>query len=84
MAIISEAPGGLLDGWRAVFMMSEKAGPETIRSGEFYVVRTKDGRNLSMRVFRTGDTYLLLSSGGGVEEDVDIDWVAPVRMLVPA
>lgn len=83
MAIISEAAGGLLDGWRAVFMMSEKAGPETIKSGEMYVIRTKDGRNLTMRVFRSGEGYMLLSSGGGVEEDVDIDWVAPVRMLVP-
>lgn len=82
--IKTEAPGALMDGWRAIFLRSEQAGPETAISGGFYVIRTADGRNLTQRVVRGQDGWSLLSAAGGVEENVQIEWIAPVRLVVPA
>jgi hypothetical protein len=83
LVIKTEAPGALLDGWHAVFQRSEQAPPSTAVSGRLYVIRTVDGRNMTQRLYKSQNGWSMLSTAGALEEDVDIEWVAPVRMLVP-
>lgn len=83
LVVKTEAPGALLDGWHAVYQQSEQAPPSTAISGKLYIIRTADGRNLTQRIYRGASGWSILSTAGALEEDVEIEWIAPVRMLVP-
>lgn len=85
MRIHADPQGALMDNWTMCYNGSEREKPGTKHIGKLCMVRTADGRNLSMRIYRTdvSDEWTLVSSGGGIEEGVDIEWVAPVRMIIP-
>lgn len=83
LKIKTEAPGAFMDGWHAVYMQSEQAAPSTAESGKFYIIRTADGRNLTQRIFKGANGWSILNSSGALEQDVEIEWIAPVRMIIP-
>lgn len=85
MRIHADPQGALMDNWTLAYNASERGAPSDRHIGKFCMIRTKDGRNLSMRIFRTHGTenWTLVSIGGSVEEDVAVEWVALVRMILP-
>lgn len=85
MRIHADPQGSLIDNWTMCYNASERAKPDDRHVGRFCMIRTVDGRNLSMRIYRThgSDRWSLLSAAGSLEQDVEIEWVAPVRMVIP-
>lgn len=84
MRIHADPPGSTMDNWSGLYNQSEKKPPGDEHSGQFCMIRTVDGRNLSMRIFRTYGTknWTCVSVHGGIEEDVAIEWVAPIRVII--
>ncbi|MGW9332697.1 hypothetical protein [Bosea sp. NPDC055594] len=80
-----EPQGALMDNWTACYNRDEQAAPSDEHVGKLCIIRTKDGRNLTMRVYRSysAGNWSLLSVGGSVEENVGIEWVAPIRLVLP-
>lgn len=85
MRIHADPQGSLLDNWTMCYNASEQSKPDDRHVGKFCMIRTEDGRNLSMRIYRThgSDDWTLVSLGGSIEQGVPIEWVAPVRMVIP-
>lgn len=85
MRIHADPQGALMDNWTMCYNVSEKSSPGDQHVGKFCMIRTRDGRNLSMRLYRTHgtDDWTVVSLGGSIEEGVAIDWVAPVKLIVP-
>lgn len=85
MRIHADPQGSLMDNWTMCYNASERSKPDDQHVGRFCMIRTEDGRNLSMRLYRThgSDNWTLVSAGGAIEEGVAIDWVAPVKLMVP-
>ncbi len=85
MRIHADPPGSTMDNWTMAYNQSEQKKPGDEHVGRFCMIRTVDGRNLSMRIYRTHgtDNWTCVSTAGGVEEDVEIEWVAPVRVIIP-
>jgi DNA-binding XRE family transcriptional regulator len=73
------------DGWRLIY-----TGEQTIIENEVLnklcVVKLLDGRSLVKRVFRGSkpQRYHLVSTNAPMIEDVEIEWAAPVRAIIPA
>lgn len=72
------------DGWRLVYT-GEQAILEDQVLNKLCVVQLRDGRLLVKRLMRGSkpQRYHLVSTNAPIMEDVEIDWAAPVRAIIP-
>ncbi|MDE1438003.1 hypothetical protein, partial [Bacillus licheniformis] len=56
MRMHTDPQGALMDNWTMCYNGSERAAPGPEHVGKFCMIRTHDGRNLSMRIYRTHGT----------------------------
>lgn len=72
------------DGWRLIYT-GEQSIIEADVLNRLCVVRLTDGRTLVKRVVRGSkpERYHLLSTNAPMIEDVEIDWAARVRAIIP-
>lgn len=72
------------DGWRLVY-----AGEQTLEESEILnklcVVKLADGRALVKRIIRGSEQgrFHLLSTNAPIIENVEVEWAAPVKAIIP-
>lgn len=84
MRVHTEVQGSLMDNWTVAYNGSEAKKPTADPIGKLCMIRTADGRNLTQRLYAgDGQGWTLLSTAGAVEQNVEIEWAAPIRMIIP-